>query len=70
MEDLLVCKPWVYHNSQQINEVPPTVELSEQREGDVEDKEKSICSMSRSDRDQKNNKHGFVERDKEKRFNF
>lgn len=32
MEDLLYAKPWVYH-SQQINEVPPTVELSEQREG-------------------------------------
>ena len=35
MEDLLYAKPWVYH-SQQINEVLPTVELSEQREGDVE----------------------------------
>jgi len=35
MEDLLYAKPWVYH-SQQINEVPPTVELSEQREEDVE----------------------------------
>ena len=69
MKDLLYAKPWVYH-SQQIDEAPPTVELSEPREGGCWGIEKNTYVVCHTVIGTKRKINMISGERPEKRFNF